>query len=49
MMKGFRFYFILQRGESALHVAAENDHSEVVKLFLKLNPEAMGRSAVVRG
>lgn len=28
-----------QHGQTPLHLAAENDHSEVVKLFLRHRPE----------
>ena len=28
-----------QRGQTPLHLAAENDHSDVVKMFLKHRPE----------
>lgn len=28
-----------QHGQTPLHLAAENDHSDVVKLFLKYRPE----------
>lgn len=30
---------LLQRGQTPLHLAAENDHSDVVKMFLKHRPE----------
>lgn len=30
---------MFQRGQTPLHLAAENDHSEVVKLFLRHRPE----------
>ncbi len=30
---------LFQRGQTPLHLAAENDHSEVVKLFLRQRPE----------
>lgn len=33
------YIYILQHGQTPLHLAAENDHSDVVKLFLKYRPE----------
>lgn len=32
-------YSSLQHGQTPLHLAAENDHAEIVKLFLKYKPE----------
>ena len=33
------YNFLFQNLAAAIHLAAENNHSEVVKLYLDLNPE----------
>ena len=38
----------LQEGRTPLHLAAENDHSDVVKLFLKNQPELVSFANTVR-
>ena len=38
---------ILQHGQTPLHLAAENDHSDVVKLFLKHRPELVSMANTV--
>lgn len=42
----FLFIF-LQRGQTPLLLAAENDHSEVVKLFLQLKPDLVTMASSV--
>lgn len=36
------------RGQTPLHLAAESDHPDVVKLFLKLKPDLSTLMATVR-
>jgi ankyrin repeat protein len=38
---------IPQHGQTPLHLAAENDHSDVVKLFLKHRPELVTMASTV--
>lgn len=41
------FAFLIQQGQTPLHLAAENDHSDVVKLFLKHRPELVTMASTV--
>lgn len=42
------FVSYIQQGQTPLHLAAENDHSDVVKLFLKHRPELVTMANTVR-
>ena len=35
------FFFFLQKGQTPLHYAAQNDHSQVVAVFLEHKPDVM--------
>ena len=37
----FSVFFFLQKGQTPLHYAAQNDHSQVVAVFLKHKPDVM--------
>lgn len=37
----FSILFSLQKGQTPLHYAAQNDHSQVVTVFLKHKPDVM--------
>ena len=46
---GLAVVYCAQQGQTPLHLAAENDHSDVVKLFLKHRPELVTMANTVSG